>query len=121
MAAPAAQTIGLPNCDTICGGVRVPYPFDINPGCYLPGFNLICNTSYDPPRLLIDNNGTLQVIDIFLHDSTMRVIHTATFPDHTFFINSVMANAEDFVHFPDISDPYILSTSNEFVITGCEA
>ena len=30
------QVIGLmPNCTTSCGGVRVPYPFGIEPGCYL--------------------------------------------------------------------------------------
>jgi hypothetical protein len=37
--------IGLPGCTTRCGNVSVPYPFGIEPGCYLEGFNVTCNAT----------------------------------------------------------------------------
>jgi hypothetical protein len=61
------------NCTTICGDVIVPYPFGLTAGCYLPGFNLTCNTSQTPPRLFL-GDGTLQVVDISLENSTVRVL-----------------------------------------------
>ncbi|GJN34639.1 hypothetical protein PR202_gb23321 [Eleusine coracana subsp. coracana] len=121
--------IGQANCDTTCGDVRVPYPFGFGPPhCYLTGFGLTCDKSQNPPRLLLDGNGTtLQVVDIFLNDSTMRVIHTNTFDVATFKdqeLNSSIGQLyqgedEDVgVHFPDM--PYMLSSAtNEFILTGC--
>ncbi|KAF8769482.1 hypothetical protein HU200_006516 [Digitaria exilis] len=69
---------GLPvglqaNCTTICGDLIVPYPFGITAGCYLPGYNLTCDTSHMPPRLFL-GDGTLQVMDISLENSTVRVV-----------------------------------------------
>jgi len=113
----APALVGKPNCSTTCGGVRVPYPFGISPGCYLPGFNLTCNTSYSPPRLLLDKNGTLEVIEIFLPNSTMRVIHHTS---NTFGYE--ISGAEWLVYFdlPDIGEPYMLSTRNELILFGCD-
>ncbi|XP_044414583.1 wall-associated receptor kinase 5-like [Triticum aestivum] len=60
--------IGMPNCVTSCGGVDVPYPFGLgpDPSCYLPGFNLTCDTAAGDAqaRLLLDVEGTLQVLSI---------------------------------------------------------
>ncbi|OEL27573.1 Wall-associated receptor kinase 3 [Dichanthelium oligosanthes] len=80
-AAAGSQVIGLPNCTTSCGGVSVPYPFGIDPGCSLghsPSlFHLICNTSYTPPALLLEAGwfvgDSLQVTDISLDDATVRL------------------------------------------------
>ena len=113
----APAPVGKPNCSTTCGGVRVPYPFGISPGCYLPGFNLTCNTSYSPPRLLLDKNGTLEVMEIFLPNSTMRVIH------HTSNTFDADTSGDWVVYFdlPDgIGDPYMLSTRNELILFGCD-
>ncbi|XP_052152955.1 wall-associated receptor kinase 2-like [Oryza glaberrima] len=33
------------NCNRSCGGVKIPYPFGLEPACALPGFNLTCNTT----------------------------------------------------------------------------
>ncbi|CAO2153044.1 unnamed protein product [Urochloa humidicola] len=103
----APAPIALSGCNTTCGNVQVPQPFGFGPDkrCYRPGFNLTCDTSYDHPRLLL-GDGTLQVVDIFLPDSTVRVIHTLDFTFDNFDL-------------PDISEPYSLSTRNEFVLNGC--
>ncbi|CAO2152842.1 unnamed protein product [Urochloa humidicola] len=105
-------------CNTSCGDVRVPFPFGISPGCYHAGFNLTCNTTYDPPRLLLDSNGTLEVINISLSDSTVRVVHHATTKTKWDYI----ANHSTIINFyiiPDIGDPYTLSAKNEFIFYGC--
>ncbi|KAF8730912.1 hypothetical protein HU200_016784 [Digitaria exilis] len=74
----APPPIALPNnCNDTCGDVHVPYPFGFGPShCSKPGLNLTCDTSHGgTPRLLLDGNGTLQVIGISLSDSTLRVVH----------------------------------------------
>ncbi|TVU10491.1 hypothetical protein EJB05_44026, partial [Eragrostis curvula] len=69
--------MGLLGCDTKCGHVRVPYPFGISPNCSYPapGFNLTCNRSRHPPRLLL-GDGTLEVAEISLENSTVRAVGT---------------------------------------------
>jgi hypothetical protein len=79
-ASPApAIPIGMPSCVRSCGGVDVPYPFGTGTDarCYLPGFNLTCDNSTG--RLLLDVDGTLQVLDIgdvsddmLMHGPTQR-------------------------------------------------
>ncbi|CAL4994897.1 unnamed protein product [Urochloa decumbens] len=103
----APAPIALSGCNSTCGNVQVPHPFGFGPDerCYRPGFNLTCDTSYDHPRLLL-GDGTFQVVDIFLADSTVRVIHTLDFNSDSFDL-------------PNISKPYSLSTRNEFVLNGC--
>jgi hypothetical protein len=103
--APAEQ-IGLPNCSTTCGGVRVPFPFGISPKCSLQGFNLTCNTSYNPPMLFLDSNNTFRVIDIFLQDSTVRVTQQIFY---TYGLDNASYPLED------ISEPFMISSRNEFI------
>lgn len=125
----APAPIGLqPNCDTTCGDIRVPYPFGITSGCYLPGFDLLCDKSHHPPRLFLNGNSILQVIGISLSDSTVRVIHTNTFnvtistDQEVLDSRGVRFENDDkqiSAHFPKITRPYILSDRNEFILTGC--
>jgi hypothetical protein len=108
---------GMPGCDTTCGDVRVPYPFGFGPGrCYLPGFDLTCDKGHNPPRLLLGGgNSTFQV---FLNDSTMRVVHATTLDITTIFQKDSTFQQVG-VRFPDNGGPYMLSARNEFVVTGC--
>nr|CAB3491160.1 unnamed protein product [Digitaria exilis] len=114
----APVRVGLhDNCKTRCGDVRVPYPFGISPGCYWPGFNLTCNTSYNPPWLLLDSKGTLEVVNISLLESTVRVVyHTLTYTNST---SDPKINMLIYFYIPDIGEPYTLSTKNEFIFYEC--
>ncbi|WVZ78925.1 LOW QUALITY PROTEIN: hypothetical protein U9M48_026565 [Paspalum notatum var. saurae] len=125
-AAAPAQLVGFPGCTTSCGNVIVPFPFGIGgPECYLPGFNLTCDTSRrGPPRLLL-GNGTLQVTNISLDDSTVRVLGpgitarspSAAAPAGT-TTNATWGGRE--WGLDDDGGPYILSAArNEFIVTGC--
>ncbi|RCV37441.1 hypothetical protein SETIT_8G063100v2 [Setaria italica] len=107
----AEQMIGWPNCSTTCGSVHVPYPFGIGPECSWPGFNLTCNTSYNPPMLFLDSNNAFRVIDILLRDSTVRVTQQTFFAYYSCDNESVSKQLEDI-----ISEPYMLSARNEFIL-----
>jgi hypothetical protein len=65
----------------------VPYPFGIRDGCSLPfpGFNLTCDQTRHPPRLLFGDGGTLQVVEISLANSTVRAIDTAGAVNITYY------------------------------------
>ncbi|WVZ51322.1 hypothetical protein U9M48_002476, partial [Paspalum notatum var. saurae] len=75
-AAAAPMGMGLSGCTTRCGGVDVPYPFGIGARCSLPGFNLTCDSSHNPPRLQLLGDGDppmteLQVTGIYLNNATI--------------------------------------------------
>ncbi|XP_037427594.1 putative wall-associated receptor kinase-like 16 [Triticum dicoccoides] len=72
------MVIGMPNCNTTCGNVTVPYPFGMGPArCYRsPGFKLTCDHgSSNVPRLLLGDGhaGMLEVVDISLDSSTITI------------------------------------------------
>ncbi|RLM61224.1 wall-associated receptor kinase 1-like [Panicum miliaceum] len=60
-------------CTRRCGHISIPYPFGIEPGCYLTGgFNLTCNRSHRPPQLFL-GDGTVQVLGISVPNATVRI------------------------------------------------
>ncbi|KAL5201184.1 hypothetical protein ABZP36_035538 [Zizania latifolia] len=62
-----------PDCPTTCGDAAVPFPFGIGAGCYhSAGFNLTCDKSRDPPRLLLGDAGAFQVLDVSIANATVR-------------------------------------------------
>lgn len=50
--------ITLPNCTNTCSNISIPYPFGIgDERCYREGFKLVCDTSYNPPKLFMNDFG----------------------------------------------------------------
>lgn len=133
MLVPAAVAVGLvvmqmatsaaadlSQCATTCGNVSVPYPFGLSAGCHLPGFNLTCDTSQTPPRLLLGgDDGGLQVIGISLRDTAVRVVGMHI----RFNATTIEADRHRGVWsgLPD-GGPFLVSPDrNSFVVTGCYA
>nr|CAB3456453.1 unnamed protein product [Digitaria exilis]CAB3480809.1 unnamed protein product [Digitaria exilis] len=112
--------IGLPGCPTSCGDVSVPYPFA--PGCSLAGFNLTCDTTHTPPRLLV-GNGTLHVTGVSLDDYTVRVLGPAMDFSSVLRLKEGWSTIGTWGGTPwglSYAGPYVLSeTHNEFILWGC--
>ncbi|XP_051206593.1 wall-associated receptor kinase 1 isoform X3 [Lolium perenne] len=54
---PRQGMMGRPGCRDKCGGMSIPFPFGMDkPGCFLPGFEVTCNTSFTPPRAFLAYN-----------------------------------------------------------------
>uniref|UniRef100_A0A0D9XGS6 Protein kinase domain-containing protein n=1 Tax=Leersia perrieri TaxID=77586 RepID=A0A0D9XGS6_9ORYZ len=106
---------GAARCPDRCGNVSVPFPFGIRDGCSLPGFGLTCDTTTNPPRLML-GNGTLQVTNISLADSTVRAVDlagAATMVNGSIDANGTWAGV-------GIDGPYVVSeTRNQLLVTGC--
>uniref|UniRef100_A0ACD5Z9W7 Uncharacterized protein n=1 Tax=Avena sativa TaxID=4498 RepID=A0ACD5Z9W7_AVESA len=113
--------IGMPNCPTSCGGVEVPYPFGIGPDarCYLPGFNLTCDTSRPgDARLLLDADGTVQVLEIpDVQYPFLRAQHNGDVKID--FHGDVIGNGTFINHVVRRDGPYMLERGSELILTGC--
>ncbi|CAM0885339.1 unnamed protein product [Alopecurus aequalis] len=117
LAAPP-PSIGMPGCNTTCGNVTVPYPFGMGPSrCYLPEFNLACdNGNLSLPSTTGGSlSGKMQVVGIFLENSTVRVM---TLSQGTENITSSSGRLLRW-RLGKKDGPYSLAASNEFIVTGC--
>ncbi|KAM0869743.1 hypothetical protein ACQ4PT_040474 [Festuca glaucescens] len=104
-----------PGCPTSCGGVSVPYPFGIGDGCFWPGFNLTCDQTRG--RLLIGGGNTLEVMEISLANSSVRVKDSAGAVNITYHGtpdgNGTWGGLTG-------AGPFVVSeTRNQFLVTGC--
>ncbi|WVZ51315.1 hypothetical protein U9M48_002469 [Paspalum notatum var. saurae] len=131
LAAGAAPVgLGLPGCDTTCGSVKVPYPFGIGANCSLPGFNLTCDDTHDPPWLLLSHGAgstvpTLHVRKIYLGNGTVYVTanggtiilnHTSNPANDSDAAWGVLGARDD----ERRPGPFVLSChQNKFVVLGC--
>ncbi|TVU16392.1 hypothetical protein EJB05_39951, partial [Eragrostis curvula] len=107
----AAFPVALPGCPEACGNITVPYPFGIGQGCFRPGFNLTCDETHYPPRLLVEHN--VQVLNISLPDGTMRIHSRALNTSSHHFNGSWSAGLMD-------AGPLKVSAIyNVFVSIGC--
>ncbi|KAK1650234.1 hypothetical protein QYE76_068039 [Lolium multiflorum] len=116
----AASSAGLPNCLTSCGDVSsVPYPFGIGAGCYhSPGFNLTCDRTHDPPRLLLGDEAVFHVLNISLANATVRAARIGGI--NITSLDSVGAGRTAWRGLGGDGGPYALSDgSNEMLIVRC--
>ncbi|VAH53080.1 unnamed protein product [Triticum turgidum subsp. durum] len=110
-----AAPIALPGCPEACGSIAVPYPFGFRQGCFRTGFNLTCDETRQPPKLLVGDGA--EVVDISLTDGTLR-IHSKMV---SIWLNT-RSNQSDGLWSAGLTDegPLIVSIDhNRFVAMGC--
>ena len=116
----AVEGKAKPGCQRSCGNHTVDYPFGIGEGCYMQGFEIRCNTSYNPPKPFLD-----------LGDSKHEVVNTSVAQNQVRIRNTV-ASAKGFNETGDpilssasinlSNTPFIFNnTANKFTVTGCNS
>ncbi|KAJ1273213.1 hypothetical protein BS78_06G262200 [Paspalum vaginatum] len=105
-----AGPIALPGCPESCGDVQVPYPFGVGHGCFHEGFNLTCDETQHPPKLLLGDD--VEVLDISLPDCTVRIQRKISWSQHAEFNGSWSVPAPD-------GPLRVASARNSFVAFGC--
>ncbi|KAK4594782.1 hypothetical protein RGQ29_018479 [Quercus rubra] len=105
------KAVGLVNssCSRSCGNVSIPYPFGIEPGCYLSNsYQIYCDHSFSPPKPMFLNLTEMEVLDISL-DGTLRV----NYPSVVFSQSRNRFIAMGCNNFASLKD------AEEVVICGC--
>ncbi|XP_072986676.1 wall-associated receptor kinase 5-like [Typha latifolia] len=113
-AAAAAASMSLSSCQTTCGNINFSYPFGIDQGCFLEGFNLTCDKISQPPKLFL-GDGTIEVIDISMSLNTVRIkskMISTTVIGRDF--------SDSWKGLPE-KGPFVLSSKhNQFAVIGCD-
>lgn len=76
----AAAEQASDGCTASCGNISITYPFGVEPGCYLDGFDLTCKNAglHGPPKLFL-GDGIVQVLGISIPNGTVRINSTLSF------------------------------------------
>ncbi|XP_004306284.1 PREDICTED: wall-associated receptor kinase-like 10-like [Fragaria vesca subsp. vesca] len=119
----SSPSLAKPNCTSHCGSIEIPYPFGIEPGCYRDnnrydrGFQILCNTSTDPPKPFLNLSDTSrpEVLNISL-GSTVIINSPIFFSD--------CPNKPNYRQSPNLLPdievtPFTLSEKNKFTSVSC--
>jgi hypothetical protein len=112
---PSADFLAAHRCPSSCGEAQFFYPFGIGRGCFRQGFELTCDHTTHPPKLLLGN-------------STSSTIHlTYAYPDDQsigfFGFNATMGRGVDTYNVsmswetPD--EGVFISSNNNLYVVGC--
>ncbi|CAM0901494.1 unnamed protein product [Alopecurus aequalis] len=106
------------NCPSQCGGVHIPYPFGVGPGCFLaPEFELTCNETTSPPSLF---TGNVRIANITLETAQMKVYSYLTYSCNV-SMGSTWHMATQNMSL-NVSSPFLVSPSeNVFTGIGCHS
>ena len=105
-----------PGCNPSCGDLKVPYPFGIGDGCFLEGFDIICNDSYSPPKPFLHD---FEVVNISLAQNQVSIKNSVA---HTSWGFNVTDDA-NYTARIDLTDTQFAfsNTANKFTVTGCNS
>ncbi|KAK1642516.1 hypothetical protein QYE76_060321 [Lolium multiflorum] len=113
--------MSLQGCPDKCGDVPIPYPFGIGTQCAATSlnsyFNLICDSTTDPPRPMVGDPGTEdEITDISLEHGEMCVLSPVSY---ICFKSNTKFNSSNLGYDLQLT-PFLPSPSrNRFTVIGC--
>ncbi|WOL19308.1 hypothetical protein Cni_G28106 [Canna indica] len=114
-AAAATTKNALPGCPDKCGNITVPFPFGIKPGCSRESFDLTCDDTHSPPRLVIyDDIQIISNISLQPAELTVRLNASRACYNETGYVgghNTYLSAGS--------GRPFRISTRNRFTAIGC--
>ena len=106
-------------CPNKCGNITIPYPFGILPGCYRDGFNLTCNDSSTPPKLILGEN--IEVLKINITAAEAHVLNYIGYDCYKNQTNDVGNYTSPSIGIKALK-PFLFSNRrNKFTVIGCYA
>ncbi|XP_050367885.1 putative wall-associated receptor kinase-like 16 [Argentina anserina] len=115
LAAEASLPQAKPDCTDHCGNLTIPYPFGIEPGCYMTkAFYVDCNTSTEPPTAMWQG-GPIAINNIYLDDGEMQITQYVAYDCYD-------SQGENKYNKPVLGvPPFTVShTRNKFIAVGCD-
>ncbi|XP_074351292.1 putative wall-associated receptor kinase-like 16 [Apium graveolens] len=116
------QNFAKPGCQSQCGKLKVPFPFGIqvegheDRSCSLNyGFDIICNTSTDPPKAFIKSWKNIEIFDI--SDKELRISNNVAAKCYN---RSGLVYREDRVSTEVDGITYTFSSTNLLTVVGCD-
>ncbi|KAF3341183.1 Wall-associated receptor kinase 4 [Carex littledalei] len=113
--------VSLPGCRNKCGNITVPYPFGFEPNCFREDssqdFSLVCNESYNPPRLFISGDDR-EITDISPRGQ-LHILVTAKRACYNSSGDYISGTSASTYIAYGAGRPFVLSVSNNFYAVGC--
>lgn len=102
------------HCTRRCGNIEIPYPFGIEPQCYLSeSFAVTCNTSFSPPKPFLTSIN-MELLGASIQTGEVRV-------NNPVFSSNCSKTATAPVSVTMSGSPFIYSNnSNRFTAVGCD-
>jgi hypothetical protein len=104
----------LAHCPSRCGDVNISYPFRIGRGCFRQGFELTCDHTTHPPKLLFGNGTTTQI--------TSQYFGTNYGTAHIGFNVTMSPGVDTYVSWKTLDDEGLIidgDFGNNLFVVGC--